>query len=74
MTHIKRLAAKGVIVAIEQDKTAAEAEAAQAAIHDSIERARELVSEAKLVIGNEPDAEPRPPAPLPGPPGPDSTG
>ena len=39
---------------------AAEVEAAQAAIHVSIERARELLCEAKQVIGKE-----DPPAPIP---------
>lgn len=53
---------------IEADKTAgkaeAEAEAAQSAIQDSIERARELLCEAKQVIGkDEPPAEPVPPNP-----------
>ena len=48
-------------MAIKPDETAAEA--AQAAIHDSIERARELVCEAKLVIGKE--EELLAPAPVP---------
>ena len=51
-------------VAIKPDEAAADAaQAAKAAIHDSIERARELLCEAKLVIGEE--EELLAPAPVP---------
>lgn len=55
-------------MAIKPDEEAAEAEAAKTAIHDSIERARELLCEAKLAIGKEEEVlapAPVPPNPVP---------
>lgn len=55
--------ARGFGVQEEERDEAAEVAAAQAAIHLSIERARELLCEAKQVIGNEDPPAPTPPNP-----------